>query len=325
MADNTLTEHARQIVAPRTEHAELIRVLQSSLYPGAKAESIELVLSYCRANGLDPMLKPVHIVPQSLKINGQWVTKDTLMPGIADYRIKASRTGEYVGKSEPEFGQDVTEELGGVTVTYPKWCKIVVRRWVKDAVRDFPATEMWLENYAVAGRDSEAPNKMWKKRAYGQLAKCAEAQALRMAFPEFSGGSYTAEEMEGKAGYGFAGETIEAAAEPAPAMQHPSVAAAAPRRSVSELLAEIEPLLAAAQRVVGIEAIEARDDVAAVMSKGSDKQRKAVHDLIAGARLRIAESSTGVLARAADDDALDAADDDFPGDIHVPGEDRVGA
>lgn len=301
MPDNTLTDHARALMAPRTEHAELIRVLQSSLYPGAKAESIELVLSYCRANGLDPMLKPVHIVPQSLKINGQWVTKDTLMPGIADYRIKASRTGEYVGKSEPEFGPDVTEELGGITVTYPKWCKVIVRRWVQGAVRDFPATEMWLENYAVAGRDSEAPNKMWKKRAYGQLAKCAEAQALRMAFPEFSGGSYTAEEMEGKAGYGFEGQTIEA--EPAPPAAPP------PKRTFRDWLAEIDAALGQCQSVAGVDIVEAREDVAKVMAGGGETQKQALLNAIAAARARVGAVS-GVLARAADDDALDAAENE---------------
>lgn len=38
---------------------------------------------------------------------------------------------------------------------------------------------------------------MWAKRPYGQLAKCAEAQALRKAFPEV-GSMPTAEEMAGK-------------------------------------------------------------------------------------------------------------------------------
>jgi phage recombination protein Bet len=195
----------------KPSHDEVIRVLENSLYPGAKRESIELVLAYCRANGLDPMLRPVYIVPTSVrKPDGTWETRDVLMPGIADYRIKAARSGEYGGKSEPEFGPDVRETLSGIAVTYPAWCRITVRRIVQGQAREFVATERWLENYATAKRDSQAPNAMWKKRPYGQLAKVAEAQALRMAFPEFSAG-YTMEEMQGKAGQDddWAGPTIE--------------------------------------------------------------------------------------------------------------------
>ena len=191
-------------------HDEVIRVLENSLYPGAKRESIELVLAYCRANGLDPMLRPVYIVPTSVKKpDGTWETRDLLMPGIADYRIKAARSGEYGGKSEPEFGPDVSGTLAGVAVTYPAWCRITVRRIVQGQAREFVATERWLENYATAKRDTQAPNAMWKKRPYGQLAKVAEAQALRMAFPEFSAG-YTMEEMQGKTGQDdWSGPTID--------------------------------------------------------------------------------------------------------------------
>jgi phage recombination protein Bet len=183
---------------------ETIRLLQDSLYPGAKPESIAMVVNYCRAAGLNHMLKPVHIVPMSVKVPGQngqrdqYVWRDVIMPGVAHYRMQASRSGHYLGKSEPEYGPDVTMKLGGVEVTYPSWCRVTVRRAVGSFVAEFTALERWTENYATAGKDTQAPNAMWRKRPYGQLAKVAEAQALRMAFPELLGGETTAEEMEGK-------------------------------------------------------------------------------------------------------------------------------
>lgn len=174
----------------------LIGVLKSSLYPGASDQSVALVLSYCKAAGLDPMQKPVHIVPIYSKSAGGMI--DTVMPGIGLYRTQAARSGQYAGVSEPDFGPDVTAKLSGVEVTYPAWCRVTVRRLMQGGqVAEFTAREFWLENYATAKRDTSAPNAMWQRRAYGQLAKCAEAQALRKAFPEF-GAAPTAEEMEGK-------------------------------------------------------------------------------------------------------------------------------
>ncbi|WP_367159941.1 phage recombination protein Bet [Kozakia baliensis] len=175
---------------------DLMDTLKNSLYPGASDASVQMVLGYCRAAGLDVMKKPVHIVPIWSKAASSMV--DTIMPGIALYRIDAARTGEYLGKSEPEFGPIRTMKLGGVDVRFPEWCKVTVRRLVSGHVCEFTALEFWLENYATAKRDTDAPNAMWKKRAFGQLAKCAEAQALRMAFPEQTGGTNTNDEMEGK-------------------------------------------------------------------------------------------------------------------------------
>ncbi|WP_395370729.1 phage recombination protein Bet [Komagataeibacter diospyri] len=183
---------------------ELMDVLKNSLYPGAADASVMMVMGYCRAAGLDVMKKPVHIVPIWNKDTGRMV--DVIMPGIALYRTEAARTGEYVGKSEPEFGPDKTMTLGGVEVTFPSWCRMTVRRIVHGKICEFTAKEFWLENYATAKRDTQAPNAMWKKRAYGQLAKCTEAQALRMAFPEQTGGTNTDDEMSGK---DFSGGTID--------------------------------------------------------------------------------------------------------------------
>lgn len=183
---------------------KLISILRNSLYPGAKEDSVAMVIEYCRHAKLDIMLKPVHLVPMWIvdKETGQGEMRDVIMPGINLYRIQASRSG-CAGISEPEFGEDVIECLGGVDITYPKWCKVTVKRVISGQLVEFSAKEYWKENYATAPKDKKtgnisiAPNTMWRKRAYGQLAKCTEAQALRKAFPEI-GAMPTAEEMEGK-------------------------------------------------------------------------------------------------------------------------------
>lgn len=197
-----------------TTTADLVGVLGRSLYPGASPESIQMVLGYCKAAGLDPLQKPVHIVPMWDSKAGSM--RDVIMPGIGSYRTAAARSGQYAGVSEPEFGPDVTETLDGVTVTYPDWCRVTVKRLLSNgAVAEFSAVERWKENYAPkGGKDkSIAPNAMWLKRPYAQLSKCAEAQALRKAFPEV-GAAPTADEMEGKVLDD--GQVIEGTAVPVP-------------------------------------------------------------------------------------------------------------
>lgn len=71
--------------------AELLQVLQSSLYPGASPASIKMAIGYCKAAGLDPMQKPVHLVPMWDSKAGQM--RDVVMPGVGLYRTQAARTG----------------------------------------------------------------------------------------------------------------------------------------------------------------------------------------------------------------------------------------
>lgn len=183
---------------------ELIEVLSTSLYVGAKKESIGMVFDYCAAAHLDPMQKPVHIVPMNTKnpVTGKYEFRDVIMPGIGLYRIQADRSERMAGISEPEYGEEITAELtdksgNSVTISYPEWCRVTIKKIVGAHIVEFVAKEYWIENYATDSGRSTAPNAMWKKRPRGQIAKCAEAQALRKAFPEI-GAQPTAEEMEGK-------------------------------------------------------------------------------------------------------------------------------
>ncbi|MGD6739703.1 phage recombination protein Bet [Photobacterium leiognathi subsp. mandapamensis] len=182
--------------------------LQNSVFPGAKEESILMAVDYCLSRQLDILLKPVHLVPMSVKTAQKdsqgkdiYEYRDVVMPGIGLYRIQADRSGSYAGADEPEFGPLVTSPLGDsnsqMDYQYPEWCKYTVYKLIGDRIVTFSAKEYWIENYATASKYTSAPNAMWKKRPYAQLAKCAEAQALRKAWPDI-GQAPTAEEMEGK-------------------------------------------------------------------------------------------------------------------------------
>lgn len=178
--------------------------LSASVYPGARPDSILMVIDYCRAQGLDPIKKPVHIVPMRVKNaqTGDYGWRDVVMPGINLYRIQAARSGDMAGISEPEFGPLVSRELTdkngkAVSFEFPEWCKVTVRKIVAGNIVEFTAKELWLENYATDGPNSGAPNAMWRKRPHGQLAKVAESQALRKGWPEVCSAP-TAEEMAGK-------------------------------------------------------------------------------------------------------------------------------
>lgn len=212
MSNVAVMNQKSSLPALNMTEAELMNVLRNSLYVGAKDESIKLAVNYCKAAGLDIMQKPVHLVPMWDSKAGEM--RDVVMPGIGLYRTQASRSDQMAGISEPEFGEDIThtfpeeeyydkydkknKKRPAVTATFPKWCKVTVKKLMANGmVAEYHAKEIWTENYATASKDSDQPNAMWKKRPYGQLAKCAEAQALRKAFPEL-GSMLTAEEMEGK-------------------------------------------------------------------------------------------------------------------------------
>lgn len=171
-----------------------ISVLQSSLYPGASTESVLMVLDYCKARKLDPFLKPVHIVPM-------WDSKsktmrDVVMAGLNLYRTQAAESGQLAGISEPVFGEMEDFNFGGFKMRAPAFCKVTVSRLMPNgSVAIFTAVEFMEE--AISVSKEGVPTPMWKKRPRGMLAKTAESQALRKAFPDINSAE-TAEEMDGK-------------------------------------------------------------------------------------------------------------------------------
>lgn len=181
------------------EQQNLVKTLKASLYPEASDNIVTLLLSYCAYQDLDPMQKPFEVMKLNKfnKQKGTWESNEVLVPTISQYRTRASRTGAYAGISEPDFGPMITETLGEETVTYPEWCRVTIHKMVQDVICHFTALEYWQENYSRKSKKNATPNDMWLKRPRAQLAKCAESQALRRAFPEMCAVP-TAEEMQGK-------------------------------------------------------------------------------------------------------------------------------
>lgn len=199
----------RELVAKDDIDARKWRVLCETTFPNARSsESILMAIDYCRARGLDPFKKPVHIVPMWNSTLGREV--ETVWPGINEVQITAARTGAWAGMDEPKWGPDIERIFKGrvkdkqtkgwkdveEAVTFPEWCIVTVHRMVGGAPRAFAEQVYWLEAYSRVGFGSELPTSMWIKRPRGQLHKVAKAASLRAAFPEE--GEYTAEEMEGK-------------------------------------------------------------------------------------------------------------------------------
>jgi phage recombination protein Bet len=170
------------------------RTLTMSLYPGAAKESVLLVWDYCQARHLDPLKRPCHIVPMEVKLpTGAYEWRDVILPGIYELRTTAQRTGEYRGHPRPTYGPEVT--IAGVTA--PSWCEFEVRRGPRGHDPDlFPVRVLFAE--VVATKAGGRANARWSKAPVQMLTKCAEAAALRAAFPDELGGEHTDDEMDGQ-------------------------------------------------------------------------------------------------------------------------------
>lgn len=137
------------------------------------------LLHYSQRTGLDPFLRQVYMIERG----GKW----GIQAGIDALRIVAQRSGDYQGQVGPLWcGEDREWVDVWLDKTPPKAAKVGV-------LRDGFKEPLW----AVARWDSYAANSpTWQKMPDLMLAKCAEALALRKAFPQDLAGIYTEEEMD---------------------------------------------------------------------------------------------------------------------------------
>ncbi|MGE5330015.1 MAG: phage recombination protein Bet [Deltaproteobacteria bacterium] len=165
-------------------NAEQVELIRASSAKDATDDELKLFLFIAQRTGLDPLTKQIHFVKRKIRQNeGSFKSIITVQTGIDGYRAIAERTGQLAGIDDPVYDTEDANAPNKATVT--------VFKMVNNQRCPFTATARWKEYYP-----GESHGFMWMKMPYLMLGKCAEALALRKAFPNDLSGIYTNEEMQ---------------------------------------------------------------------------------------------------------------------------------
>ncbi len=168
---------------------EQVDLVKSTIGKAADLTDDEFLLFVATAQRLqlDPIARQIHAVKRGGKLS--------IQVGIDGFRAIADRTGKCAGNSDPTFESDGDQ---------PVTASVTVHKLVEGDPRPFTATARWAEYYPGDGKEGF----MWRKMPFLMLGKCAEALALRKAFPAELGGVYAPEEMD-QVGQGVTSEQPE--------------------------------------------------------------------------------------------------------------------
>ena len=140
--------------------------------------------------GLDPFTKQIYAIKRGGKVTHQ--------TGIDGYRTVAeSKTGQYAGSDEATYEACDCGEADSPK-EHPSVARVVVHRVLPSGhVVDQVGIARWHELKPAHTKGNYGyTDDMWWRMPYNQLAKCAEANGLRKAFPRVLGGVYIEEEMQ---------------------------------------------------------------------------------------------------------------------------------
>ena len=150
-----------------------VDLIKSQIAVGATDDELKLFLHVADKSGLDPLSRQIYFIKRSGKM--------TIQTAIDGFRAIADRTGQYIGSSDAVF-EEIANKPVKATVT--------VNKVVQSVIGNFTATARWDEYYP-----GKSQGFMWDKMPHTMLGKCAEALALRKAFPAQLSGLYTGDEM----------------------------------------------------------------------------------------------------------------------------------
>jgi len=163
-------------------------------------EDSMLLLYHAKKTGLDPLSKQIYGVYRWDSKLGR--EKMAIQVGIDGFRAIAERTSRYAGSDDIKFEEQapIAKTAENATQTNTASSKPLKATATVYKINDITgermpitATARWSE-YVQTTKDG-SPSGMWSKMPYLMLGKCAEALALRKAFPQELSGLYVAEEM----------------------------------------------------------------------------------------------------------------------------------
>jgi phage recombination protein Bet len=177
-------------------------VMQTVLKPkerDATPAELALLAEQSIRTGLDPMSRQIYGIYRK----SRGVEVMTLQVGIDGLRAIAERTGSYLGQSGPFWcGDDGVWRDVWFDKKPPRAAKVIVRKAIGAHIAETPAVahfdeyapmkDEWVNGSKTGNRELSG---LWGDKPALMIAKCAEALALRKAFPQDMSGLYTDDEM----------------------------------------------------------------------------------------------------------------------------------
>lgn len=186
-------------LAVRNQEMELtqdkIELIKRTIAKGASNDELELFIHQCNRTQLDPFAKQIYCIGRyDSKVKATVYQTQLAIDGL---RLVAHRTGEYLGQTPAYWcGTDGVWVDVWLKKDNPAAAKIgVYREGSPEPIWAVANWDAYVQTYK--GTDGQPHLQgFWAKGGPHQLAKCAEALALRKAFPMELSGLYIEEELD---------------------------------------------------------------------------------------------------------------------------------